>query len=259
MYMKRKLFSLMISTGNYQKFVKGICGIALDKKSSYVCLVNVHMMVEAHKSPSFATVVNNADITTPDGMPLVKSLNWFYKIRQERVAGMDLLPDLLRESEEQNIPVFFYGSTTDIISKTVEHIREYFPKLHLAGSYSPPFRPLTIQEEEQIIKTINRSGARLVFVALGCPKQEKWMASMKGRIEACMVGIGGALPVLTGFNKRAPRWMQNACLEWLYRLMQEPRRLIKRYAVTNTIFMFLLLKAWVRLKIGKTQINLVSP
>ena len=108
--------------------------------------------------------------------------------------------------------------------------------------YSPPFRALSLEEEDRIVYMLNESGARLVFVILGCPKQEKWMASMQTRIQAVMIGIGAALPVLAGIHKRAPRWMQKTGLEWFYRLVQEPRRLFKRYATTNTLFLYVLLK-----------------
>jgi N-acetylglucosaminyldiphosphoundecaprenol N-acetyl-beta-D-mannosaminyltransferase len=135
-----------------------------------------------------------------------------------------------------------------MLERTRLYLQKNFPQLPIAGLYSPPFRPLSSLEEEQIIDTINRSGAKFVFVALGCPKQEKWMASMKGRVQACMIGIGGALPVLVGMQKRAPRWMQKTGLEWFYRMVQEPGRLFKRYAVTNTLFLWLLLKAWVAKK-----------
>ena len=116
--------------------------------------------------------------------------------------------------------------------------------------YSPPFRQLTSAEENNIIENINRSGAKLVFVILGCPKQERWMASAKGRVNAFMIGVGGSLPVMIGLQKRAPRWMQTAGLEWFFRLSQEPGRLFKRYAVTNTFFIYLFCKAYLRKKLS---------
>lgn len=120
--------------------------------------------------------------------------------------------------------------------------------LKQAGFYSPPFRELTPVENEKIISRINTSGAGIVFVILGCPKQEKWMAAMKGKINSCMIGIGGALPVLVGLQKRAPVWMQGVGMEWLYRLYQEPTRLYKRYAITNTLFFFVFLKEYFKVK-----------
>jgi N-acetylglucosaminyldiphosphoundecaprenol N-acetyl-beta-D-mannosaminyltransferase len=244
--MKIKLLSLLVTTGSYKKFIEDISMMALQNKGSYVCVANVHMLIEAHKDPNFAAVVNNADMATPDGMPLVWAIKKLYGVQQDRVAGMDLLPDLLQSAAQQKIAVYFYGTTTAILEKTEEYVTTNFPGLILAGCYSPPFRALTNKEEVDVIEKINSSGAKLVFVALGCPKQEKWMAAMKNSINACMVGIGAALPVMVGMQKRAPLWMQKSGLEWLYRLFQEPRRLAKRYFVTNSMFMWLLFKSWAK-------------
>jgi N-acetylglucosaminyldiphosphoundecaprenol N-acetyl-beta-D-mannosaminyltransferase len=253
--MRKPLLSIQITIENYNTLVQKILSIAKQHISSYICVANVHMTVEAHKSKTFRAAVNGADIVTADGMPLVKSLQLLYGIKQERIAGMDLLPDLLRESENIQIPVYFYGSSPETISRTENFLHQNFPTLNIVGTYSPPFRSLTFNEEMQVIKTINNSRAELVFVALGCPKQETWMASMKGKINACMIGIGGALPVLIGEQKRAPAWMQKNCLEWLYRLSKEPGRLFKRYAITNTTFLWLLAKAWIKIKFSRTKNN----
>ncbi len=243
--MKKHLISINISTGNYSSFVSRLLELS-EKGSSYTCVANVHMLVEAYNDPAFANVVNNADVVTPDGMPLTWGLKLIHGIQQDRVAGMDLLPDLLKEAETKSISVYFYGGTSEMLTQTEKYIHKNFPNLITGGMYSPPFRALTSEEEAEIVTRINNSGAKLVFVALGCPKQENWMASMKGRVNACMIGIGGALPVLVGMQSRAPLWMQKTGLEWLYRLAQEPRRLFKRYAVTNTLFVCLLVKAWVK-------------
>lgn len=211
------------------------------------------MTIEAYWDPKFAQMVNAADLVTPDGMPLAKAMKLLYGIRQDRVAGMDLLPDLLKKAEEENLGVFFYGGTDEMLQKTQTFVQATYPNLKEQAYYSPPFRALTAEEEIEIIKRINDSGANLVFVALGCPKQEKWMASMKSRINACMIGIGGALPVMIGIQKRAPRWIQKISLEWFYRLAQEPRRLFKRYFVTNTLFLFLIVKQFCQLKFSKQR------
>jgi N-acetylglucosaminyldiphosphoundecaprenol N-acetyl-beta-D-mannosaminyltransferase len=240
--MHKPLISLLINSGTYNTFLKIIAKHSKDKQSSYICVANVHMTIEAYWDKEFATSVNNADLVTPDGMPIVMALRLLYGLKQERVAGMDLLPDLLKEAEERNLSVFFYGGTQEMLDKTKKFIQEHYPSLEKHNYLSPPFRPLTNEEEESVIKQINDTGANMVFVALGCPKQEKWMASMKGRINSCMIGIGGALPVMIGDQKRAPVWMQKASLEWFYRLIQEPRRLFKRYLVTNTLFIFLIIK-----------------
>lgn len=243
-HQRKNLISIEIVLGAYQEFIEHFIHLALSRTSSYTCVANVHMLIEAHKDEAFAMVVNNADLVTPDGMPLAKGLDLLYGGKQQRVAGMDLLPDLLRQSEISELPVFIYGGTQEMLKRTRDYCGNVYPKLKIAGMYSPPFRPLMATEEDAIANMINNSGARFVFVALGCPKQEKWMASMKGRIHACMIGIGGALPVLVGMQKRAPLWLQKASLEWLYRLGQEPQRLFKRYAVTNSTFLYLFLKTY---------------
>ncbi|PQA52738.1 WecB/TagA/CpsF family glycosyltransferase [Siphonobacter curvatus] len=240
--MKKFLLSININLGEYDSFLNRIVYNASENISSYVCVANVHMLVEAYNNQSFAEIVNNADLITPDGMPLTWGLKLVHGIRQERVAGMDLLPDLLSLASKHKLPVYFYGGTQAMLDQTEIYVSENYPDLQLAGMYSPPFRVLTSQEEHQVINSINGSGAKIVFVALGCPKQEKWMASMKGYINATMIGIGGALPVMIGMQKRAPEWMQRTSLEWLYRLSQEPKRLFKRYAVTNSMYLLLLAK-----------------
>lgn len=240
-FQQTQVLYINVNLGSYTHFVESILLFAEKRISSYLCVANVHMCIEAYQDKAFAEVVNGADMVTPDGMPLVKALKWLYGIKQDRVAGMDLLPDLLREAEIKDISVFFYGGTQDILVKTADYCRKYYPSLRLAGLLSPPFRELTITEKDDYINQINNSGAGFVFVALGCPKQEKWMAAMKGKVHACMVGIGGALPVMIGLQKRAPKWMQEASLEWLYRFMQEPKRLFKRYLVTNSLFICLII------------------
>lgn len=241
--MNKKVLSLDITCLPYIQFVNKLRDLALLKQSAYVCVANVHMTIEAHNQPSFAAIVNGADAVTPDGMPLVAALKLLYGITQERVTGMDLLPDLLKVAEREKLTVFFYGGTESMLQNTNSHLAAHYPGIAKKHFYSPPFRKLSSIEEVNDVDQINSTGANIVFVALGCPKQEKWMASMKGRINACMIGIGGALPVMIGMQKRAPLWMQKSGLEWLYRLIQEPGRLFKRYAVTNTKFSWLLLEA----------------
>jgi N-acetylglucosaminyldiphosphoundecaprenol N-acetyl-beta-D-mannosaminyltransferase len=239
---KQKVISLMVSTGSFDTMSNDIMSLAISGQSANVCVANVHMLVEAYQDASFATVVNSANIITPDGMPLIWAMRLLHGIKNDRVAGMDLLPRLLTTAIEKNISVFFYGGSQKMLDATAAYIQKAFPALKVAGLYSPPFRALTKEEDESVIEMINNSGARLVFVVLGCPKQEKWMNTMKGKINATMVGVGGALPVLVGEQKRAPQWMQKNGLEWLYRLIQEPGRLWKRYFYTNAVFILLLIK-----------------
>jgi N-acetylglucosaminyldiphosphoundecaprenol N-acetyl-beta-D-mannosaminyltransferase len=247
---KNRIISLDISSSPYIDFIENIAELASEKVSSYVCVSNVHMTIEAWHESEFARVVNGADIATPDGMPLVKSLKLLYGIDQERVAGMDLLPDMIAEAEKNDLSIYFYGSTDDVLQKITERINTEHHAVKIAGVCSPPFRQLSEQEEAEIVERINASGANMVMVALGCPKQELWMARHKGKINAVMLGVGGAFPVYAGVQKRAPQWMQKFSLEWLYRLCQEPRRLCKRYFVTNSLFLMLIARQIVAVKIG---------
>ncbi|WP_295675810.1 WecB/TagA/CpsF family glycosyltransferase [uncultured Mucilaginibacter sp.] len=242
MLKKERILSIDISRGKRDEFVQSISDLGRKKKSSYVCVANAHMLVEAHWSKDFQRVVNEADIVTPDGMPLAKSFKILHGIEQERVDGMSLLPSLLECSIAEKLAVYFYGGSSGLIEHTRSFVEKEFPLLNVVGMYSPPFRYLTEAEETIVIDKIATSGANIVFVALGCPKQEQWMAEMKDKIPAVLIGIGGALPVLIGLQKRAPVWMQKSSLEWLYRLVREPRRLFKRYMVTNTAFLYLLFK-----------------
>ena len=246
---KQNLFGMNINIGRYDEYAETVIQKALANESDYACVANVHMLIETYTNSTFAKTVNEASVITPDGKPITWALRLIHGIKQERVAGMELLPNLLALAERQGVPVFFYGGSEEMLEKSGTVLQRKFPALNIAGMYSPPFRQLSKDEEEDIVRKINDSGAKLVFVILGCPKQEKWMASMKGKINAFMIGVGGALPVLVGLQKRAPQWMQKAGLEWAHRLSQEPGRLFKRYAVTNTVFLYLFFKAYLRKKV----------
>ncbi|WP_247237830.1 WecB/TagA/CpsF family glycosyltransferase [Telluribacter sp. SYSU D00476] len=253
--MRKPLLETYITTGSYDTFVEKLTNIAKSKISSYVCVANVHMIVEAYKSSTFAKIVNDADIVAPDGVPLSIGLKWLYGTHQDRVAGMDLLPSLLLQAEKQELNVFFFGSTPEVLDAMRKRCMSIYPNLKIAGAISPPFRPLNKEEDEAIAQRINLSGAHIVFVALGCPKQEKWMAEMKGKVNALMIGLGGAFPVFAGLQSRAPIWMQRMSLEWLFRLYQEPGRLWKRYLTTNPLFILLFIKEWYKVRLLKISSN----
>lgn len=209
-----------------------------DHQSRYVCICNVHSVVTTTSDVEFKIAVNNADMATPDGAPIAWALRRLGHSTQERINGPDLMMKYLQEAERLDQVVFFYGSTESTLAKLRVTLAKQFPRLRIGGTYSPPFRALSLEEDEQIIEMINGSGANVVFVGLGCPKQEKWMADHRGRINAVMIGVGAAFDYHAGVIKRAPIWWQRNGLEWLYRLGSEPRRLFKRYMVTNTLFVF---------------------
>ena len=243
---KIRIISLAVHHIIFSQSLDLVTEWALKKKSSYICFANVHMIIEAYKDRSFLEKVNNADLVLADGKPVAIACSILRRKNQERISGMDFTPRILEKANENKLSVFIYGSTTEVHNAIKEKINSKYPEISLAGFISPPFRPLTTDEIVVDIEKINRSGAHIVLVALGCPKQETWMAENSKNINAVLLGIGGALPVFAGTQKRAPAWMQNMALEWLYRLIQQPRRLFKRYVYTNSFFLFLLGRDWIK-------------
>lgn len=223
-------------------------------ESRYVCICNVHSVVTTTRDVEFKVAVNNADMATPDGAPIAWALRRLGHRGQERINGPDLMMKYLAEAERLDQAVFFYGSTEATLQKMRLALARQFPLLRIAGMHSPPFRPLTREEDESIINTINASGANVVFVGLGCPKQEKWMYDHRGRVHAVMIGVGAAFDYHSGVVKRAPLWWQHNGLEWLYRLGSEPRRLFLRYMVTNTLFAVGLVRQFVISKLPVSDI-----
>lgn len=210
--------------------------------SKVVCIANVHMLIEAYQEPAFASVLKQADLVTPDGMPLVWMLRLMGVSNQDRVAGLDVLRALCASASAEGVSIFFLGSQASILERVRANLEREFPTLKIAGMEPLPFRPTTQEEDEAIIHKLNSSGAGIVLVSLGCPKQEIWMARHKGKVQAVMVGLGGAFPVYAGIHKRAPSLVRSMGFEWLYRLIQEPRRLWGRYKRTIPIFVWLACK-----------------
>ena len=189
------------------------------------------------RDPGLGRVINGADLAAPDGAPVAWRLRMPGFARQQRINGPDLMWKCCAGAAEEGLPVFLYGSTPATLRHLCAYLAREFPRLTIAGCYAPPFRPLTPKEDAQVVRVIEESGARVVFVGLGCPKQEVWMAAHRGRIRAVMIGVGAAFDYHAGVVRRAPRWMRDAGLECLHRLVSEPRRLWRRYFVTNTLFL----------------------
>src|SRR5271157_858481 len=236
-----RILGVSVHPTSYQAAVKQITSWAEMKESRYVCVSNVHMIMEAYDSQSFMQVVNSADLVTPDGMPLVWMMRRLGTPSQERVYGPQLMIKLIEASAQNSIPIGFYGSSAQVLENLVNRIKKDYPSVDIAYSFSPPFQPLSDEEHTRIVNEINSSGVRILFVGLGCPKQERWMAQHKSKISAVMVGVGAAFDFYAGAKPQAPAWMQKGGLEWLYRLLQEPRRLGKRYLYHNPRFMVLAL------------------
>jgi len=234
------IFSFQFSTLSFSETVNEISKLSQLKKGAYVCVANVHMTVEALKNPYFDPVLRNADLAVLAGMPLCWSFKLLHGFKPDRIAGRHLMHALIQDAVLNGRSIFFFGSTSEKLDIAKDFLLKTYPGILISGMISPPFRALSVDENIAYAKHINDSGASLVFIALGCPKQEIWMHQMKGEINATMLGIGIALEVLTRQQNSTPLWMERSGLEWFFRLLKEPRRLYKRYLYTNSYFIFLL-------------------
>jgi N-acetylglucosaminyldiphosphoundecaprenol N-acetyl-beta-D-mannosaminyltransferase len=212
-----------------------------ERLSRYVCVASVNNVMEAWDSSDFRRVMNQADLVTPDGMPVVWGLRLLGHRAASRVYGPDLTPVLLAMAASSGIPVGFYGGSPKVLDTLIRTIQERFPALRVAYAWSPPFRPPTEEEDQRSTAAINASGAGILFIGLNTPKQDYWMASHKDRVQAVMVGVGAAFDFLAGAKPQAPLWMRHSGLEWVFRLATEPRRLWKRYLKHNPRFLALFL------------------
>ncbi len=212
---------------------------AQNKGYRFICAANVHMLMEAWDNPGFRRIINSADMVTPDGMPLVWMLRFKGIKRQQRVYGPTLMLHVLEMAAKENIAVGFYGGEPETLDLLVKRMRARYSGLNIVYSFSPPFRTLSPDEDLEIVSSIKELGARILFVGLGCPKQERWMAAHRGQLFAVMLGVGAAFDFHAGRKSQAPSWMQKAGLEWFYRFLQEPRRLWKRYLIQNPRFVVL--------------------
>ena len=213
-----------------------MAGWAALGESRVVCICNVHSVVTARHDAGFRAALAAADLATPDGAPVAWMLRRQGATGQARVSGPDLMADYLAEAAARSESVFLYGSTEATLEALQRVLWQRHPSLRIAGALSPPFRPLTPEEDAAHVEAINASGAGTVWVSLGCPKQELWMHAHRGRVKAVMVGVGAAFDFHAGTAARAPLWMREHGLEWLHRFASEPGRLWRRYLVTNTLF-----------------------
>ncbi len=210
-----------------------------DGASRYVCCSTVHMIMESFDSTDFRRCVNGADMVVSDGVPIVFVTRRLGLNRQMRVDAPTLALKLCDMAAKAGISIGLYGSTQKIVDDLASALLTRYPRLRIGYSLSPPFRPLSREEDEKIVEDIRRSGVRLLFVGLGCPKQERWMFDHRGRIPATMLGVGWTFDVLSGHSRMAPRWIQNLAMEWLYRLAQNPRKLWRRHFIHNPRFVVL--------------------
>lgn len=208
-------------------------------KGQYICVSNAHTCVMAHDDPDYWSCQAESVMSLPDGKPL-SVVGRKTVPSMDRVTGPDLMREVFARSVEHGWSHFFYGDRQETLDALRNALESDYQGLVIAGMEPSVFRPLTAAEKDELAERISASGADFCWVALGAPRQEVFMHDLKGKTGALMLGVGGAFNVLAGTVPEAPRWMQNLSLEWLYRLIQEPRRLFKRYAVTNTKFLFYL-------------------
>ena len=233
------VIDINVNETSYEAATRQIHNWAQAGESRYVCAANVHMLMEAFDSSEFAKVVNSADLVTPDGVPLVWMMRAKGQREQSRVYGPTLMLHVLNTASCEDLSVGFYGSKPDVLNQLINRMLSRYKNLNVAFSYSPSFEPLSPEEDSIMIEKINRSGARILFVGLGCPKQEIWMSDHRNKVKAVMIGVGAAFDFHAGLKRQAPAWMQKIGFEWLFRLVMEPRRLWIRYLYHNPRFMLL--------------------
>jgi N-acetylglucosaminyldiphosphoundecaprenol N-acetyl-beta-D-mannosaminyltransferase len=246
-HIRRRLsvFDSSIDAISWDAIVRRIRTWALRHESRYVCFCNVHSLMVGQRDAGFRDAVLHADTAAPDGMPVAWLMRRRGVLRQERIDGPGLMWRFAEQAALDDTPVFLYGATDSTVKKLVDNFHYAYPGLNIVGAYSPPFRPLTTDEEDDVVDRIVASGAAVVFVGLGCPRQELWMSRISWRIPAVLVGVGAAFDYHAGTLKRAPRWLQQLGLEWLFRLCAEPRRLWRRYFSANFGFLYQVVRDFV--------------
>ena len=227
-------------------------GEAAPGPSRYVCAANVHMTMAAHDDAAFRAVVNGAALVLPDGQPMVWALRGLGLPQRARVrVAPDLLIELFAACEARGLKLGLYGGTPETLRDFVAYLGDNYPKLDVAYAWSPPFRPLTAEEDDAVVSEMSAAGVQLLLVGIGCPKQERWMAAHTGLLGCVMIGVGAAFDMLAGKTGDAPPWMRARGLEWVYRLSQEPGRLWRRYLILNPRFVAYLASQLVRRRMAR--------
>ncbi|MFR3204866.1 MAG: WecB/TagA/CpsF family glycosyltransferase [Oscillospiraceae bacterium] len=228
-----------INVTNMSDTIKYIAGHLDDLRGKYICVSNVHTTVMSYENEEYRKIQNGAAMALPDGAPLSSySRRKGYK-QAQRVTGPDLMLELFAISKEKGYRHYFYGATEETLQSMKEVLERDYPGIQIAGMYAPPFRALTPQEDAQIVAKINEARPDFIWIGLGAPKQEEWMYQHMGQLQGVLIGVGAGFDYLAGYIKRAPRWMQRMSLEWLYRLLQDPKRLWRRYFTSNVKFICL--------------------
>ena len=247
---QRQVLGQRLDATSYADATARVMQWAKQGASRYICVTNVHVVMEGWDSAAFRHIINAGDLITADGVPLVWALKLLGVKSAERVYGPDLTWKVCEAAENDGVPIALYGGTPESLRVFVQVLEKRFPDLVVACAISPPFRPLTDEADLAYTTQLAESGAQLLFVGIGCPKHEIWMSEHQGRLHMPMLGVGAAFDFHTGSVRQAPAWMQKIGMEWFFRFMMEPRRLWKRYAWHNP--RFVLLFAWQYLR-GKLK------
>ncbi|EGJ49493.1 WecB/TagA/CpsF family glycosyltransferase [Desulfocurvibacter africanus] len=235
---KYDLFGVQVSAVNYDSALESVITAARSNISSCVSHTAVHGLIEASRNPQLRSMLNDFDIVAPDGHPVRLALNHFYGAGlPDRCYGPEFMLRTCWRAAAEGIAVYFYGSYPHVVKRLKDNLLRRYPKLAIVGCEPSLFRPLTPQEDEELVDRINSSGAGIIFYGLGCPLQEKFAAWHKGKVRAVQICNGAAFDFHSGNKRMAPAWMQRNSLEWLFRMSQEPRRLSRRYLHTNTVFL----------------------
>ena len=234
----RRILRTRVDATSYRHATGQVLDWAAAGESRYVCVATVNNLIEGCDDPGYNALMEAADLVTPDGMPLVWGLRLLGVPDASRVYGPDLTPLVCEEAARRGVPVGFYGGQDDVLDDLAAGLTTRYPGLRIVYRWSPPFRPLTAEEEAKVADDLVRSGTRVLFVALWNPKHVRWMADHKG-LPMVMLGVGAAFDFLSGRKRQAPRALQGLGLEWLYRLVHEPRRLWRRYLYRNPRFVAL--------------------
>lgn len=246
---KYSLFGVTYSATNYQQASDLIVDHAIRNDSFGVSALAVHGLITAYKTPSLKNLINQIDLVVPDGQPIRWAINSFYKANlNDRVYGPTLTLKVLEKANNLSLKIYLYGSTKNTCDRFVKFITTNYPGVQIVGVHVDRFRDATNSEDQDDVNKINFSGANIILVGRGCPRQEIWVATHLGKVNGAMLAVGAAFDFYAGTVKQAPKWMQASGMEWLFRLIQEPRRLWRRYLFTNSTFIFLFLKHKILLK-----------
>jgi len=247
---KVSIFGVNYTVCDYESAAKEIVENAQKRNSYGVSALAVHGLIECFRNPDLMKLINALNLTVPDGQPTRWAMNFFHKTElKDRVSGPQLTLVVLKKANDLGLGIYLYGSKQETLDKFGLFINKNYPEIKIAGTHADRFRDATPEEDIKDIEKINASGAHLILVGRGCPRQEKWVSNHLGKIDGAMMAVGAAFDFCAGTLRKAPTWMQRNGLEWLFRLYVEPRRLWRRYLVTNSLFIYLFIKQSLKLKV----------